>query len=65
VTLSERIAERESCAVVACDRHRQRDSLFCAEHLNDMWANRLTRQEDGTFIPAKRWIPRDMTRSAA
>lgn len=50
MTLLERIAARETCAVVACDRHRTDSSLFCHEHLNDMWANRLDRQADGTFV---------------
>jgi len=65
MTLRERIAATEGCAVVGCERHRTTDSLFCADHLNDMWANRLTRQDDGSFIPARRWVPRDLTRSAA
>lgn len=65
MSLSQRIAEQQKCAVVACDRHRGEDSLFCAEHLTAMWRNQLTRQTDGSFVPMRRWTPKDLTRSAA
>lgn len=69
MTLAERIAEREKCAVAGCDRHREADSLFCREHLNDMWANRLHREPDGTFVyslPFRgRLAAKDYTGSAA
>lgn len=61
MTLSERIAAANRCAVVACQRGRTRDSLFCRDHLNEMWANRLTRQPDGSFVPARRFAARDET----
>lgn len=59
--LLERIQAAETCAVVGCDRHRGTDSLFCGDHLTDMWRNRLERQPDGTFIAPRRWPAKDMT----
>jgi hypothetical protein len=64
MTLSERIAANE-CAVVECQRHRVTDSLFCHEHLGEMWANRLDRQPDGSFLPRRRFPARALDRSAA
>jgi hypothetical protein len=64
MTLTERLAA-QNCAVVGCERHRADDSLVCSDHLREMWANRLVRQPDGTFVPARRFIPRDFTRSVA
>lgn len=55
MSLLDRINAAESCAVVGCERHREPDSLFCREHLADMWANRLDRQDDGTFIYSARF----------
>jgi hypothetical protein len=65
VSLLERTRAAEACAVVDCTRHRTTDSLFCQDHLGEMWANRLDRQADGTFIPRRRFVARDLTRSAA
>jgi hypothetical protein len=65
MTLTERIAEHETCAVVGCSRHRTPDSLFCTDHLREMWANRLDRQPDGTFVARRRFVARDFTRSVA
>lgn len=60
MSLTERIAAR-SCAVVDCSRHRATDSLVCSDHLAAMWANRLDRKPDGTFVPRRRFAPRDLT----
>lgn len=60
-TLSERIAERNRCAVVDCKRGRQRDSLFCEDHVNEMWMNRLVRQPDGSYLPVRFVRARDMS----
>jgi hypothetical protein len=57
-SLAARIAARESCAVVACERRRVPDSLFCHEHLTDMWSNRLDRQPDGSYLPRLRLTTR-------
>lgn len=65
MSLLDRIAAHESCAVVACNRHREPDSLFCKSHLADMWANRLDRLPDGTFDEKRRFTPKDTTRSSA
>lgn len=61
MTLLERIQAATTCAVVGCERRRADDSLVCSDHLAAMWANRLTRQPDGSFIAARVWIPKDMT----
>lgn len=63
-SLTERIAA-QACAVVGCDRHRACGSLVCRDHIAEMWANRLTRQPDGSFVPARRFLPRDFTQSPA
>ena len=52
MTLTDRIHATE-CRVVACQRHRVPDSLFCGEHLTAMWRNRLDRQPDGTYTPRR------------
>lgn len=39
-----------TCNVRGCDRDRARDAQVCLDHLNDLWANRLERQGDGTFV---------------
>lgn len=61
MTLLERIHANAACAVVACDEARVPDSLFCREHVADMWANRLERQPDGTFLAYRRFAARDET----
>ncbi len=61
MTLSERIALANRCAVVGCERGRQRDSLFCRSHLDDMWSNRLDRLPDGTFVSRRSFPVRDLT----
>lgn len=66
MTLLERVNQAKPCAVVNCDRHRAQDSLVCADHLAAMWANRLDRRSDGTFVTRPRFSrPADLTRSAA
>ena len=60
MSLTERINARK-CAVVACDGDRAADSLVCGEHLTEMWANRLDRQPDGTFVQRRRFAARDLT----
>lgn len=73
MTLTERIQAQE-CAVVSCNEARVTDSLVCANHLNEMFRNRLDRTPEG-FVPRQpEWLrrkndiglpPKDMTRSAA
>lgn len=65
MSLLERIRAHE-CAVIDCQRERVRDALFCREHLNDAWANRLPEREPAWIarmrekgLPAK-----EMTRAA-
>lgn len=65
MSLLDRIQKRETCAVVGCERHKETDSLFCREHLADMWANRLDRLPDGTFDEKRRFTARDETRGHA
>jgi len=61
MSLLARIAETEGCAVIDCQRHRTRDSLFCAEHLADMWGNRLRREPSGKFTVRRRFTARELT----
>lgn len=61
MTLSERIAAHNRCAVVECQRGRMADSLFCRSHLDEMWLNRLVRQPDGTYLPVRFVRARDLT----
>ena len=60
MTLLDRIEARQKCVVVGCQRSRQRDSLFCPDCLNEMWANRLIRQPDGSYVRS-RFTARDLT----
>ena len=56
------------CAHVDCDEPRSPDAAVCGRHLIELNANRLDRLEDGTFVPRRRFAPRDFTaqiRSAA
>jgi hypothetical protein len=54
------------CRIEWCQRERVRDALYCREHLNDAWANRLPEREPAWIarmrekgLPAK-----EMTRAA-
>jgi len=60
MSLTERIAARK-CAVVECTENRASDSLVCADHLGEMWSNRLDRKPDGTFVERRRFAARDLT----
>ena len=61
MSLAERIAAATECRVVGCQRHRVPDSLFCGDHLTEMWRNRLDRQPDGTYTPRRSFVARDFT----
>lgn len=51
-----------TCIVATCTRERQRDSLFCHDCLNEMWANRLEKRPDGTYGPKEpEWMRRRRT----
>lgn len=41
-----------TCRVLGCQRGRARDAEVCADHLNDLWANRLEREVDGFYVLA-------------
>lgn len=66
MTLTERI-QAHTCAVVACKEARVTGSLVCAEHLNEMFANRLDRTPEGTFVQRdyRRFPAKDLTGHAA
>lgn len=73
----------DKCRVTTCPYERVRDALYCGSagnrHLDDLWAGRLRRLADGTFIgqagPStraavvpewrRRLTAKDMTRSVA
>lgn len=64
MTLSERIQANE-CAVRTCDRRRAPDSAVCREDIGELWANRLDRQSDGTYLRRRVLPARDLTWSRA
>lgn len=49
------------CAHVDCDEPRCPDAALCGRHLVDLRRNLLDRLDDGTFIPRRRFAPRDLT----
>ena len=49
------------CAVQNCARARSIDSDVCSSDLAEKWANRLSRQEDGTYRRRRTFAPRDLT----
>lgn len=59
------LLERLACRVVGCQRAHERDTDVCADHLNDLWANRLERLPDGRYQPKRRFVPADLTGVAA
>jgi len=58
MTLLERI-EANRCVVAECDRAKLPDTVTCREHLNDLWANRLLRLADGSYIERRTFAPRE------
>ena len=60
MSLLSRIADTV-CRVRGCDRRRAPDALVCSEDLNELWANRLDRQDDGTFTRRRTFAARDFT----
>ena len=64
-SLLDRIRAYNECAVTDCARQRGEGTLFCGEHLADMWRNRLDRQPDGTFVARRRFTARDFTGTVA
>lgn len=59
--LLERICAAECCRVVGCDRRRAQDAIVCREDLAELYANRLDRQADGTFVRRRILAARDLT----
>lgn len=67
MNLTERIA-KAACRHVECSEERVPGSLLCGPHLTDDYMGRLDKLPDGTFVPRRRFVPRDRTgelRSAA
>lgn len=55
------------CAIEWCQRARVRDARYCAEHLNDAWANRPPVAHEPAWITRMRekGLPaKDLTRAA-
>lgn len=61
MSLLSRVVEATTCKVQGCDRHRAKDALVCDVDLGELWANRLDRQPDGTFIRRRTFAARDLT----
>ena len=55
------------CRIEGCRRERVRDALYCREHLNDAWMNRLPdREPEWLRRMREQGLPsKDYTRSAA
>lgn len=53
------------CAVVECTRVRMGDAEVCRDCMNRLWRHELDRQPDGSYIARRRFVARDLTRSAA
>lgn len=60
MTLSERIAANR-CAVQDCERERAPDAAVCRDDLDELWAHRLIRQPDGTYLRRRAFRGRDET----
>lgn len=58
MSLSARI-HANKCAVRDCARTRARDTDVCGDDLNEKWANRLDRQDDGTYLRRRSFTARD------
>ncbi len=61
MSLSERIAAATLCRVQGCDRQRAKDALVCDVDLNELWANRLDRHDDGSFTRRRSFVAVDRT----
>ena len=64
MSLSDRIAANR-CRVAECQRERVADAAVCKSHLADLWNHRLDRGPDGSFVPRRVFVARDLTRFAA
>ena len=60
MTLLDRMRAQQ-CAVVDCARARHEDAAVCRDDLNELWANRLLRQPDGTYLRRRSFSARDFT----
>ena len=58
MTLLERYRANE-CAVRDCARARHADAAVCDSDLGELWANRLVKQADGTYIRRRAFAARD------
>jgi hypothetical protein len=59
MTLLERI-QANQCAVDGCHEDRISDGPCCADHMRDLWANRLDRTDTG-YVVRRALRPRDET----
>lgn len=64
MTLLERYRANE-CAVVDCNRERIPDGPCCRDDMRELWANRLIRQVDGSYLRRRAFPIRDLTWSRA
>jgi hypothetical protein len=53
------------CLVRDCTRQRLPDAQVCRDDLGELWANRLHREDDGSFTRRRVFTARDETRWAA
>jgi hypothetical protein len=60
MTLLDRIHANQ-CAVRDCSRTRAQDAEVCRADLNELWAHRLDRQADGTYLRRRTFALRDET----
>ncbi len=64
MTLTERI-HANTCSVEGCERKRHPDAVVCRDDLGELWANRLLRQGDGSYVRRRTFAARDLTGVAA
>jgi hypothetical protein len=49
------------CRVQGCERARMTDAAVCRDHMNDLYAGRLDRAVDGSFVPRRTFRAVDWT----
>jgi hypothetical protein len=65
VTLLARVEAATTCTVEGCERKRALDAEVCDVDLNELWALRLDRQENGTYTRRRTFRARDETGAIA
>ena len=59
------LAERLTCRVRDCGRHRAPDALVCDADLRELWSNRLHKEPDGSYTRRRTFPARETLWRAA